>query len=108
MKTSVPEKVQLIFHRDPKLAVDLPSHITVAEAALYILSQLPKDIQREVILLVDSDKNGALKVPKEENTYAAKTRRGYGVIYESSGDKKSVLLVVHPADLARFKTMSQP
>lgn len=108
MKTSAPEKVQLIFNRsDARLAVDLPPGISVGSAARYILSYLSTRIQREIVSLVASDNNGALKAPQEKNTYAAKTKDGYGVIYQSSDDKKAILQVIPPAELERFRTELQ-
>lgn len=108
MKTFASEKFQLNFDRnDVKLAVALPADISVSGAAGYVLSHLSKSIQREIVSLVVADKNGALKMPDEHDTYAAKTRKGYGVIYQKSDNKKTILHVVHPSELERFRTELQ-
>jgi hypothetical protein len=108
MKTSTPERVQLIFNNsDAALALDLPPDVSVGKAAMYVLGFLPKTIQKEIVALVASDKNGALEIPKEKDTYAAKTTKGYGIIYQSSDDKKTIIQVVPPADLERFMTGPQ-
>jgi hypothetical protein len=56
---------------------------------------------------VASDSNGALKVPQDKDTYVAKTKEGYGVIYQTNAGHKTILHVVHPNELDRFKTELQ-
>lgn len=96
------KRVKLNFGQ-PKGISTISKSVTLSAEAQTVLGLVPKSLQDEILEVVASGRNNAVALPDAPDTYVAKSKSGFRVLYQTRDNATSVFQIVTPSQLDRFK-----